>query len=92
MAASLEFSYETLAGQLVCEHGSWGSYGVGSRYKATTGEDTADWEDSACCSELQGVWISDSAIVTCSYVLQVFNKSNYQSKPRLQSLHEIVTI
>jgi hypothetical protein len=27
------------------EHGSWGMYGVESRYQATTGEDTADWED-----------------------------------------------
>jgi hypothetical protein len=24
---------------------------------------------SACCSELQSVWISDSAVVTCSYGL-----------------------
>jgi hypothetical protein len=28
------------------EHGSWGIYSVGSRYQATTAEDTA------CCSEL----------------------------------------
>jgi hypothetical protein len=27
------------------KHGSWGSYGVESHYQATTGEDTADWED-----------------------------------------------
>jgi hypothetical protein len=26
------------------EHGSWRSYGIGSRYQAKTGEDTADWE------------------------------------------------
>jgi hypothetical protein len=26
------------------EHGSWGIYSAGSRYKATTGEDTADWK------------------------------------------------
>jgi hypothetical protein len=38
---------------------------------------------STCCSELQSVWINDRAIVTCSYDLQVFNKSNYQSKPRI---------
>jgi hypothetical protein len=29
------------------EHGSWGIYGVGSRYQTTTGEHTADWEDLA---------------------------------------------
>jgi hypothetical protein len=40
---------------------------------------------STCCIELQSMWISNSAIVTCSYVLQEFSKSNYQSKPRLQS-------
>jgi hypothetical protein len=27
------------------EHENWGIYSVGSRYQATTGEDTADWED-----------------------------------------------
>jgi hypothetical protein len=44
---------------------------------------------SACWSELQSVWISNSAIVTCSYELCVymFNKSNCQSKPRLKWLH-----
>jgi hypothetical protein len=39
---------------------------IGIRHQATTGEDTADWEDF---SELQDVWISDSAVVTCSYDL-----------------------
>jgi hypothetical protein len=42
---------------------------VGIRHQAATGEDTADWEDSKCCSELQSVWISDSAIIACSYEL-----------------------
>jgi hypothetical protein len=42
-------------------------------------------ELSTCCSELQSVWIIDSAIVTCSYVLYVFIKSNYQFKPCLYS-------
>jgi hypothetical protein len=28
-----------------CEYGSWGIYGIGSRYQTTTGEDTVDWED-----------------------------------------------
>jgi hypothetical protein len=44
---------------------------VGSRYQATTGEDTAGWKRlSVCCSELQSVcWISDGVIVTCSYDL-----------------------
>jgi hypothetical protein len=37
---------------------------------------------SACHSEVQSVWIIDSAIITCSYQLYVFSKSNYQSKPR----------
>jgi hypothetical protein len=35
---------------------------------------------------MQNVWISGSAIVASRYVLYVFNKPNYQSKPRLQSL------
>jgi hypothetical protein len=34
-----------------------------------TGEDKTHSEDSMCCSELQGVWISDGAMVTCSYNL-----------------------
>jgi hypothetical protein len=47
---------------------------------------TAHWGRlSTCCSELQNMWISDSAIVICSYDQKVFNKSNYQSKLRLQS-------
>jgi hypothetical protein len=40
-----------------------------------------------CCSELWNVWISFSAIVICSYILQVFSKSNYHSEPWLQSLN-----
>lgn len=43
-----------------------------------------DWESreklTASCNELQGVYISGSATVTCSYNLQVFNKPNYQFK------------
>jgi hypothetical protein len=31
---------------------------------------------SACCSELQSVWISDSAIVTCKYDLQFSTNPN----------------
>jgi hypothetical protein len=76
---------------LFVEAGSWGtgivreSRGrgtpfVGSRYHATNGEHS---RFSACCSELQSVRISDSAIVSCSYDLWAFNKSNYQSKHRL---------
>jgi hypothetical protein len=49
-----------------------------------TGEDTADWEDLVhAVVNSKSVWISDSAIVTCSYNLLVVNKSNYQSKPHL---------
>jgi hypothetical protein len=51
MAASVEVTHleqwvscDRVAGQWGREHGSWWSYGVGSRYQATTGEDTADWE------------------------------------------------
>jgi hypothetical protein len=41
-----------------------------SRYQATTGEDTAGWKKlSVSCSELQSVWISDSAIVMHIYDL-----------------------
>jgi hypothetical protein len=49
MAASLGVSQleqlvscATVAGQYGREHGSSGSYGVGNRYQATTGEDTVD--------------------------------------------------
>jgi hypothetical protein len=52
MAASFEVtqlekwvSSETVSGQWGREHGSWGSYGIGSRYQVTTGDDTADWEE-----------------------------------------------
>jgi hypothetical protein len=66
---------------LLSEVGSWGSGtvreprarrtpAVGSRYQTTTGEDSRLRRLSACCSELQSVRIRDSAIVTCSYVLQ----------------------
>jgi hypothetical protein len=37
------------------------------RHQATTGEDTVDWEDSMCSGDLQSVWISDSAVLNCSY-------------------------
>jgi hypothetical protein len=65
---------------LLLEAGSWGTgtFGnpeegerpqIGNRYQATTGEDKEVWEDlTACCSELQGVWMDDSAIVTWIYV------------------------
>jgi hypothetical protein len=33
----------TVAGPEGREHRRWGSYDVGSRYQATTGEHTADW-------------------------------------------------
>jgi hypothetical protein len=33
----------------------------------TTDEDSSVRKGSVCCSELQSIWISDSAIVTCSY-------------------------
>jgi hypothetical protein len=42
---------------------------VGIRHQAMTGEDTEYWEDNMCCSELQSVWISDSAMISCSYDL-----------------------
>jgi hypothetical protein len=42
-------------------------------HQATTGEDTADWEDSVCAVVNCNVGISDSAIVTYSYDLYVFN-------------------
>jgi hypothetical protein len=61
-------------------------------HQQMTGEDTAEWEDLVCAVvNCRNVRISDSAIVTCSYDLWVFNKSNYQSKTRLQSLHNNVT-
>jgi hypothetical protein len=40
------------------------------RHQATTGDDTADWEELVRgVVELQSLWISDSAVVACSYVL-----------------------
>jgi hypothetical protein len=36
---------------------------------------------STCCSESQSAWISVSAVIICSYVLQEFCKSDYHSKP-----------
>jgi hypothetical protein len=44
---------------------------------------------STLCCELQRVWISGSVIVTYSYDLQVFMKSNYQSNPRLWSFYHV---
>jgi hypothetical protein len=38
-------SYETVGSRLKREYGSWEIYGVVNRYQATTGENTADWED-----------------------------------------------
>jgi hypothetical protein len=88
---------------LLLEAGSWGTRtireprgrgtsAVGSRYQKTVA-DKAGWEDlSVCCSEMQSVWFSDSATVTCNYYQKVFNKSNYQSMPLVWSLHTIVTV
>jgi hypothetical protein len=56
---------------------------VGIRHQTTADEDSRKF--STCCSELQSVWISDSAIVTCIYDLHVFNTYRYPSKRRLQS-------
>jgi hypothetical protein len=62
---------------LLTEAGHWGRlelgnqeergmFAVGNHYQRT-GEDTAGSEDlSVCCSELQSVWISISAVVTCN--------------------------
>jgi hypothetical protein len=74
---------------LLLEAGSWGTgtvressargtSAVRCRHQATTDEDTED-----CCSELLTAWNSGSLIAICSYNPSVFNKSNYQSKPRL---------
>jgi hypothetical protein len=58
-------------------------YGVEGCYQATTGEDTADWEDFVRAVVNCSVRNSVSATVICSYVLQGLNTSCYQSKPRL---------
>jgi hypothetical protein len=44
-----------------------------NRYQATTGEEI---EDSVCFSENKSARISESVIITCSYNVYVFNKSN----------------
>jgi hypothetical protein len=61
------------------EHGSWGSYDVESRNQATTGEDTADWENLVRAVLNCSVWISDRAVINCSYEFQESNKTNYKS-------------
>jgi hypothetical protein len=40
---------------------------------------------SGCCGDLRSVEISDSVVITCSsdWCIQVVNKSNIQSIPRL---------
>jgi hypothetical protein len=55
-----------------------------SRNPATASEDKLR-RLSACRCENSSAWISDSAIINCSYDLQEFNKSNYQSDPRVYS-------
>jgi hypothetical protein len=73
------------------EHGSRGHRWDLS--PGTAGEDTADWEDLVSAAlNCWCVWISDSAIVSCSYDLHEFSKSNYQSTPRLQSLNHVTTL
>jgi hypothetical protein len=62
-----EFSCETLAGRKVCEDGNWRSYGVESRYQATTGEHTVDWED--LLRAVVNCRVRELAIVNCSNVL-----------------------
>jgi hypothetical protein len=50
-----------------CERGSWGIYGVGSRYQTTTGKTQQPEKTlSTCCSEPRSMWISDITIVACS--------------------------
>jgi hypothetical protein len=63
---------------LLLEAGNWGKVyfwnsdlGVGSRHQTTAGEGSRRRRLGACCSKLQSVLISDSAIVICSYDLLV---------------------
>jgi hypothetical protein len=44
------------------------------------------WRFSVCSNEKQSAQISESIIITCSYDLQVFSKSNYESQPGVSSL------
>jgi hypothetical protein len=55
---------------------------VGSRYQKT-GENTAGWEElRACCSELQNVWISNSAVTICKWSInRVTNPNTSYSHP-----------
>jgi hypothetical protein len=46
---------------------------------------TTDW-DSVCCIILLSVQTSGTLIILCSYKLEVFNKSNCQTKNHIQSL------
>jgi hypothetical protein len=62
------------------KEGSWWQWV--SCDQATTGDDSRLRRLNTGCIELQTVWINDSAIITSSQNLLVFNKYNYQSKPR----------
>jgi hypothetical protein len=53
---------------------------VGIHHQATTGENPANWEDLVNAVVNCRMCELVIALVTCSYDLQVFNKSNYQSK------------
>jgi hypothetical protein len=46
----------------------------------------------AVATVLSGEQLSENATIMCNYILQVFNKSNYQSKPQLKSLYHVNNI
>jgi hypothetical protein len=53
---------------------------IGTRHQATTSEDRIL---NTCRSEKYCARISENIKITRSYESQEFNKSNYQSKPRV---------
>lgn len=73
------------------EHESRAMYIIGCRYQAATSEDLKDL--ALCFSEKSNEWINERAVITCSYDLYVFNKTNNQFRPHVQSLtHDRILI
>jgi hypothetical protein len=60
------------------------------RYQTTTGEDSRLRRPSTCCSELQSVWISNSAIVTGSYGVESHYQKAAGEDSRLRRLSTVV--
>jgi hypothetical protein len=74
-------SCKSAAIQQGCEHGSRGISSVGSHYQAVTSEDIGDFMCATFTVICRVCRSHATVIVTYSYELEVFSKSNYQSEP-----------